>query len=300
MGRPPLEGIYIYILCFLIGYSIADLSILKYRPEMLPRKAPPTKTENQMARNNVTAIEYRSVLQRNIFSDDGKIPPPLSAGEKGQEEQIDAPAVLSKLPLKLMGTIVHLNPKKSIATINNSGRNETNSFRVGERIDSLAEITKIERRKVTFRNLSSRRLEYIEIPEEDTIRFGLTSPKKETTTAGTDVKKDGEFRFRISRDDLNKYTNDLPTIITQARMVPNIIPGSGGKIDGFRFVSIQPDSIFTQLGFKPGDIIKGVNDEPVTSPTQAMEMYQALKSTDSLSLNVNRNGRDETFDYTIE
>ena len=83
-------------------------------------------------------------------------------------------------------------------------------------------------------------------------------------------------------------------------MVPNIVPGSGGKIDGFRFVSIQPDSIFSKLGFKPGDIIKSVNDEEVTSPTQAMEMYQSLKSSDQLNLSVTRDGRDETFDYRIE
>ncbi|MCB0357383.1 MAG: PDZ domain-containing protein, partial [Bdellovibrionales bacterium] len=103
-----------------------------------------------------------------------------------------------------------------------------------------------------------------------------------------------------SRGDLDKYTSDLPSILKQARMVPNIIPGSGGKIDGFRFVSIQPDSIFAKLGFKPGDIIKGVNDEAVTSPTQAMEMYQSMKSSDRLNLNISRDGKDEVFDYTIE
>ncbi len=104
----------------------------------------------------------------------------------------------------------------------------------------------------------------------------------------------------MKRSDLEKYTSDLPSILKQARMVPNIIPGSGGRVEGFRFVSIEPDSIFSKLGFKPGDVIKGVNNEPISSPTQAMEMYNTLKSSERLTLGVNRDGKDETFDYTIE
>jgi len=239
----------------------------------------------------------RSITQRNVFNDDGKIPPALTSGEK-KEDGFDGPPTKSRLPLTLLGTIVHLNPEKSIATISKS--NTVDSYRVGEEIDSLAIVTKIERRKVIFRNLSTRRLEYIDIPEEGlSLNLKTASPSK-VSSEETEIKKDGEFRFRISRDDLNKYTGDLGNILKQARMVPNIIPGSGGKIDGFRFVSIEPDSIFSKLGFKPGDTIKSVNDEAVTTPTQAMEMYQSLKNSDRLSLSVNRDGRDESFDYTIE
>lgn len=298
-GRPPLEALYIYVFCILLGYGIADLTLLHFRPMMLPQKAPPEKPESDFRSTRLSASDFRSITQRNIFNDDGKIPPALSAGEKKQED-FDGPATKSRLPLKLLGTIVHVNPERSIATINQSNNNEVQSFRVGERIGSMAEITKIERRKVTFRNLASRRMEYIDIPDEG-FKVSLASPvSKPVATSDNEVQKDGEFRFRITRDDLSKYTSDLANIIKQARMVPNLVPGSGGKVDGFRFVSIQPDSIFARLGFKPGDIIKGVNGEPVSSPTQAMELYQSLKNSDSVNLSVNRDGRDEVFDYTIE
>ncbi len=297
LGKPPFEAAYVYILCALIGYSIADLSILNYRPELLPKKAPPTNPLKNFQQKNISASSYRDVTSRNIFNDDGEIPPALAASKK-KEAPLDGPATKSRLPLKLLGTIVHLNAERSIATINKTSSNKMGSYRVGEEIESVAVITKIERRKVTFKNLASRRLEYIEIPEEG-VRVSLKAPTTKKTSNNY-VKKDGEFRFRIERSNLDKYTGDLPNIIKQARMVPNIIPGSGGKIDGFRFVSIQPDSIFVKLGFKPGDIIKGVNNEPVTSPTQAMELYQSLKSSNSLNLNLSRDGRDEVFDYTIE
>ncbi len=295
-GRPPFEAFYIYILCGLIGYSVADLSVLHYRPSMLPQKAPPEKPPSLSRFKSLGSNDVRSITQRNIFNDDGKIPPALSSGEK-KEEFFDGPPTKSRLPLTLLGTIVHLNPERSIATISKS--NTVESYRVGEEIETMAVVTKIERRKVVFRNLATRKLEFIDIPDEGPAVSLKTSAVKTTLDDG-EVKKDGEFRFRISRDDLNKYTSDLGNILKQARMVPNIIPGSGGKIDGFRFVSIQPDSIFAKLGFKPGDTIKSVNDEAVTTPTQAMEMYQSLKSSDRLNLSVNRDGRDEVFDYTIE
>jgi general secretion pathway protein C len=70
-------------------------------------------------------------------------------------------------------------------------------------------------------------------------------------------------------------------------------------VDGFRFVAIQPNSIYEKLGFKPMDVIKGVNGQPVNSPTQAMELYNALKSESRIELKVERNGRDETFKYDV-
>ncbi len=33
---------------------------------------------------------------------------------------------------------------------------------------------------------------------------------------------------------------------------------------------------------------------------QAMEMYQALKSSDNVSINVSRDGKSENFQYSIE
>lgn len=299
--KPPLEALYIYILAIFLGYNVSDLVILNYRPLMLPQKAPPSKPKYHAKHNLKSLADYNSITQRNLFSSDGKIPPSLAELEEDKspnKDSLDIPAVLSKLPLKLLGTIVHLSPDKSVATVNLSNKNETQSYKVKEQIESLAEILKIERKKIIFRNLATQRKEYIEMPEDSQITFGIknSAPKNEHVS---DIRQEGENSFQIKRSDLDKYTSDLPSILRQARMVPNIIPGSGGRIDGFRFVSIQPDSVYSKLGFKPGDIIKGVNGEAVTSPTQAMEMYNALKSSDKIVLKVSRDGKDEDYNYSI-
>ena len=226
------------------------------------------------------------------------MPKALGAKDKTPTPVDDlSPVTRSRLPLKLLGTIVHANPEKSLATVHISNRNRTESVKTHEEIPSLLQVLSIERRKLIFRNLNNRRKEFINIPEDTKITFGITNNSRKTGS-NTGVRQEDEFSFKVLRSEVDKYTSDLPSILKQARMIPNI--SSSGEVDGFKFISIKNDSIFTKLGFKPGDIIRGVNNEQVTSPTQAMEMYQALKASNQVTLQVTRNGRNETFDYSIE
>ncbi|HMN67701.1 MAG TPA: type II secretion system protein GspC [Bdellovibrionales bacterium] len=294
-GRPPFEAFYVYILAIITGFFLADLGILYVRPSMLPTQPPPVRPQRQMPSTFVPLERYAGISDRNIFNADKKIPPQLTSdGSEGQF--IDAPPVASQLPLKLEGTLVHANPKRSVATINLSSKNEVQSFMVDGDIGGMARVTSIERRKVIFRNLNNQRLEFIEIPKDSAVSFGV---KEVNSVSIDDVQKKGEFDFTMRRGDIAKYTSDLGSILQQARMVPNIVPGTGGKVDGFRFVAIQPGSIYEKLGFKPMDVIKKVNNEDVNSPTKAMELYNALKSETRITLGVERNGRDETFNYNV-
>src|SRR5262245_21417095 len=113
--RPPFEGFYIYILGILIGYWLSDLGILFVRPSLLPTQPPPMRP-SRPAKNYFTDISrYYPDTNRNIFNEDGKIPPKMTAD--GTEIEMGGDPVLSQLPLKLEGTLVHSNPKKSVATV---------------------------------------------------------------------------------------------------------------------------------------------------------------------------------------
>jgi len=292
-NRPPFEAFYVYVLALFTGYLISDLGILYVRPGMLPTQAPPMRPVTLPKQQTTSITQYKKIEDRNIFNADGKIAPPLTSD--GNSPSLDAPPVASQLPLKLEGTLVHSNPKKSVATISSKTKNEAKAYMVDEEIEGMAKMVRIERRKVIFRNLNSQRLEFIEIPKDSSVTFGVKNP----TVGGEEVQRKGEFDFTMRRSDITKYTADLGSILQQARMVPNIVPGSGGRVDGFRFVAIQPDSIYDKLGFKPMDVIKSVNGEPVNSPTKAMELYNALKSEGHIKLSVERNGRDEQFNYDI-
>lgn len=294
--RPPFEAYYLYALALLMGYWLSDLGILYIRPTMLPTQPPRMRPARPMRSQYIDIAKYYPVRERNMFNEDGKIAPKLTAD--GTDMPLtDMDPVLSQLPLKLEGTLVHSNPKKSVATITLKTKNEARAFMVDGDLESMARIVRIERRKVVFRNMNNNRLEYIDIPKDSAVTFGVKDPV--TTSGGGEVMQKGDFDFTMRRGDIAKYTSDLGSILQQARMVPNIVPGSGGRVDGFRFVAIQPGSIYEKLGFKPMDVIKKVNGEDVNSPTKAMELYNALKSEGRISLSVERNGREEQFKYDI-
>jgi general secretion pathway protein C len=293
-NRPPFEAAYIYILALFIGYLIADLGTLWVRPNMLPTQPPPNRPVKMAQTNFINPSQYSKIPGRNIFNQDGKIPAPLTAGQGGPSGPEGIP-VASQLPLKLEGTMVHANPHKSVCTITVKGKPEATSFMVDREIEGMARITAIERRKVVFRNLSNNRLEFIEIPKDGAISFGV----KDATPTTSEVQQNGNFEYTMRRADVTKYLGNLGQILQQARMIPNIVPGSGGRVDGFKFVNIEPGSIFEKLGFKPGDTLKKVNGEEVNTPTKGMELFNSLKSESRLQISVERNGREETFKYDI-
>ena len=76
--------------------------------------------------------------------------------------------------------------------------------------------------------------------------------------------------------------------------------GPGGLIECFSLADIATGSIYERLGLKKNDCIKSVNGEKIDSPAKAMELYNALRgSASSINLGIERNGRDDSFQYQI-
>lgn len=281
-----------YVVAGFVGFVTADLVLLSYRPAMLPNEAPPVRPARPNLSQFTPLNEYAVVWDRNLLNEDGQMPPALSSGAEGPS--IEQEAVLSQLPLTLLGTIVHFNADRSIATIQKSG-DVTQSYIPGEEIQGMAKITKIERKRVTFQNLNNRRLEYIEIPDD--VAFGFDVQKKGQKASGP-IQKTGQNDFVVQRSEVERLTSNLSEVLQQARMEPRF--GPDGNVNGFCFVSIQPSTIYETLGFRIGDCIESVNGAPINTPQQAMGLYQELREARSIRLGIERDSRSETFNYSIQ
>jgi general secretion pathway protein C len=292
---------YPYILATFLGFAVADLVILSIRPYMLPTKVPPAKPSQRIALSNENRGTYNTIISRNIFNWDGIIPEPLQPKSGPKNNPKDENPVLSQLPLNLIGTIVHSRPEKSVATIELKGKNLIIAYRIKSDIENMATIFKIERGKVIFRNLNNNQLEFIESQIKNKLSFkgSRTPPKAMAPATNGEVIQTGSNQFQLKRTDLLKYTNNLASVLQQARSVPNRNPQTG-EIDGFRLLDFQAGSIYEKLGLQKMDVIKGVNGEPVDSPAKAMELYNALKSSDKVNISVERNGKTESLDYSIQ
>jgi len=100
----------------------------------------------------------------------------------------------------------------------------------------------------------------------------------------------------VDRKDIDANLKDMGTMLSQAVMRPFF---TGGVPDGFIVSSIKSGSIYQKIGLVDGDVIQGVNNRKLTSGDDMMELYNSFKSGSSIALQVNRQGRQEIFNYTF-
>ena len=96
---------------------------------------------------------------------------------------------------------------------------------------------------------------------------------------------------------LDEQIANLDSIMNQARVIPHY---RQGKPVGFKVVGIRSNSIFRHLGLKSGDVLKSVGGEELTSINKALGLFEKLKTSDNVSLDVERLGKGQTLDYTIK
>lgn len=211
----------------------------------------------------------------------------------------------SRLPIKLVNTVVLQDSVKSIASVSVRSSNKLESFRVGDKISSLAEIGNIGRQRLVVKNLSTGDCEAIEGDLDSKRRGGtrlsVLTPKasktyKERLKKVEGIETDGN-NFKIKKDYLQEKLKNINDLLTQAR---------GIKIDNpdgtmcFKIVEIQPDSAYSYLGIQNNDTICQIDGEPIRSLNTVMKMFGNVANMSNLNLGINRDGETTTQTYTIE
>jgi C-terminal processing protease CtpA/Prc len=72
------------------------------------------------------------------------------------------------------------------------------------------------------------------------------------------------------------------------------------NISGFKVVSLEKGSIYEQLGFKKGDIIKMVNNKPIKNTDDANGIFDQLKNPGKIEIQFLRNGKLQKIFYDIK
>ena len=111
------------------------------------------------------------------------------------------------------------------------------------------------------------------------------------------IKEISPGRYEVDRAMLDEQIANLDSIMNQARVIPHY---RQGKPVGFKVVGIRSNSIFRHLGLKSGDVLKSVGGEELTSINKALGLFEKLKTSDNVSLDVERLGKGQTLDYTIK
>lgn len=73
----------------------------------------------------------------------------------------------------------------------------------------------------------------------------------------------------------------------------------GGVLSGFKVLRIKSGTVFSRLGLSQGDVIVGVNNQPLKSYADAFKIYDNIDSYDALKITVIRNNQKKELEYEL-
>lgn len=230
---------------------------------------------------------YAIISERNLFGGSSEsLAPPVQ--EEVSLEGI--PVAVKSLGLKLVGTVVANIPEDSSAIIEDLSTRKQEVYHEGDQVKQ-ARIKRILRHNVII-NTGTRDMVLTMEPEESGGKTKAPARRARTRrpppSAGT---------IRLQREELETYLADLNQLMQEVRIRPFM---EGKKPAGFLVSNIKSGSLFSKLGLRNGDVIKGVNGESITSPDQAIELYESLMEGGEIDLEIKRGRRSQKLRYEIE
>lgn len=285
-----------YLATIALGsYSLADSINLFVGSRLEASVQPPPKLFEKAAPKPTG--DYQSIIEGNIFN--GRL-----RGKPVQETPSlpQAPVPLSPLNLVLIGTAV--GDEGRYAVIEDGKTHEQRLYRLGDRLnpeaqEQEAKIVRISRNEVVILRQGQR--EVLTIPQEDgkpSVAPVQPAPMAigPAAVAGNGIRQIAEGKWVLDRREVDAAVDDLPQLLTKARVIPNF---TNGKPDGFKIFAIDNGSLYAKIGLQNGDIIQRINGIEMRDPQNFMKVFQQLKDEPSITIDLVRNNQRETFGYEI-
>ncbi|RZB30263.1 MAG: general secretion pathway protein C [Desulfobacteraceae bacterium Eth-SRB1] len=252
-------------LCVDIFYKTVEAKLSGFRAEETSSQ----KTVRRKAARKPSLNTYRVISDRNLFGSIDKAGEKIKIDIEGLED--------TKLGLSLLGTVSGAG-EFDFAVIKEKNEKKHGLFREGDAVAS-ATIIRIMRGMVVLR-----------VDGRDEI---LKMEEGDQRAEGRGFKN----VIKVNKRDINSAFKNMEKILAQVRIRPYF---SSGKPDGFMVSRIKPESIFQKMGMQNGDIIQGVDNQPIKSPDEMLKLYNGLKSGAAITLNIKRKGRTQNLKYVFQ
>ncbi len=276
--------------CFLAADTTNDVfgALLDPAPRVVAAEARPEAPSRR------AWSERQVILSRNLFNSATLNPEPVV--EEEPVEEIEA----TRLPLKLLGTTAATDPKFSWAAVENRQQRETLVVSLGDKVAANATVLKIERRRIILSENGSPR--ELTLDEEDPTavkpRRVARRPSRRRESPAARVKRLGNDRFSVPREDVEKTMRNPANLFSQARILPKY---EGGEMVGVQVNSIKDDSIFRNIGLQDGDVITELNGIAIDSPEQSARILQEFSEASNFTVSVDRkDGSSQVLDFEMQ
>jgi general secretion pathway protein C len=172
-----------------------------------------------------------------------------------------------------------------------------------QKVAEAVKLIRIEAERVYILNDNEHRIEYLAIndpPDKNGVApkpiAKLDDAPPPTDDLGKDIKKTSDTNYEVGQNVVDGALQNLAGLATDARIVPAF---EGGKSVGFKMFSIRPGSLYAKIGLQNGDVISRINGYEMSSPDKALEVYQKLKDSKHVTVDLKRRGKGTVMDYNI-
>lgn len=243
--------------------------------------------------------DRKTILDRNLFQVSTLLPDePVEAAPISEDEELAA----TRLPLKLLGTVASSDPKAAWAAVEETSKRERLVVRPQDKLLDKATVVRIERRRIVLENAGKR--EELVLDEEPAATGALArvQPPVRTVPAVADlrerVQQTGDSSFQVQRGQVEEAMRNPAELFSQARILPKY---ENGQMTGVQLNSIQPGSLFEEIGIRDGDVITQVNGIVVSSPQDSAALLRELTESNVFEVSVQgADGQPRTLSYTVQ
>ncbi len=275
--QSPLPRLLFVFLMLLLAYQLACLTWYWLSPPW--KNSVYTVVENSEKQSaDVAVFDINTISRYQLF---GKRVQQVAV----VDEPVTAPE--TKLKLELRGVIA--TGDEHGAAIIADDRKREGYYRVGDELPGGVLLHEVFADKVILDR--NGRYETLTLPSE---RMVLTDTKRggSTPTAGR-ISAEATQTLRRYREML---LNDPQQLVGAVRTFP---VKRNGQLVGYRIAPGRDRALLNKFGLRPGDIVTAVNGISLNSPANGLAVMQKLNSAQSLSLEVERNGSSQSFQFSL-
>jgi general secretion pathway protein C len=127
-------------------------------------------------------------------------------------------------------------------------------------------------------------------------KFPMPAPPDSGPDPGSGPMPVSNRRITLQRAQIESALGNIGQLMGEAKIEPNMANGSP---DGLLISDVKPNSLFRRMGLRNGDIITGVDGNPIETVDDALKLYENLKTSDGASVDIKRRGQNQTIEYKI-
>lgn len=315
--------------------GVVAIQLAKYTVPEMPRYQSPDQRGGSDLRGDEREQWVDGLQRRCLFGCPEELDPNVCPDECGEDEFCEAGVcvalteefeegevsdvpVATELNMVLQGVMVAQNPRWSMAMIRDQSHSKTHVAGVGDLIsvEPPVEVLEIRRDRVFIDN--NGRLEFIRMADAhdgDPAAARQTQAARGTARASTQQNRPSNTRteraerqagsmvveqnnnsFTIDRNAVRSQLEDPAALTRQARIMPNY---RDGEPNGLRLVGVTPNSFYSELGIRSGDVIHSVNGTRINNQRQALELLESMGTQNQVTIEVERRGRTQKMEYNI-